>query len=65
MKNRREEYEKKQAELVERCRICTMYNSPTPECCDFSCSTGRRLRWLETEFADITGWSHGKWRKEV
>lgn len=66
MKTRREVYERKQNELLERCRICTSYNSPTPECCDYGCITGKQLRRLETEYADVTGWGHEKiWKKEV
>ena len=66
METRKQTYERKQNELLERCRICTGYNSPTPECCDYGCSTGKKLRWLEVEYADVTGWNHqGNWKKEV
>lgn len=65
MKERKEAYERKQKELLAKCAHCTAYNSPTPECCE-NCSTGKRLRWLESEYSDVTGWSHSKmWKKEV
>lgn len=66
MKTRKEVYECKQNELLERCRVCNSYNSHTPEYCDYSCSTGKQLRRLETEYADATGWGHNEiWKKEV
>lgn len=65
MEKRKKEYERKQEVLLERCRICNSYNSPTPECCNY-CSTGKKLRWLESEYSDVTGWKHEKvWKKEV
>lgn len=66
MEKRKEAYERKQNELLERCRICRSYNSPTPECCDYHCNTGKKLRWLEAEYSDVTGWNHENvWKKEV
>lgn len=65
MKERKEAYEKRRNELLERCRHCTAFNSPTPECCE-CCNTGEKLRWLEAEYSDVTGWKHGRmWKKEV
>ncbi|MBP3596365.1 MAG: hypothetical protein J6J60_03040 [Clostridia bacterium] len=52
MKTRKETYEQKQNELLERCRVCCSYNSPPPECCEF-CGTGKELILLETAYADV------------
>lgn len=66
MDTRREAYERKRKQLLEWCGLCTTYNSPTPECCEYSCSTGKKLRQIEIEYADVTGWGHDKtWKKEV
>ena len=60
---RKEEYEKKRKQLEEVCVKCRKINKnfpPTAERCN-SCRTGNRLRWLQTEYADVTGWSHSIW----
>lgn len=36
------------------------YFKPSADCCD-ECTIGRRLRFLEAEYSDVTGWSHSKW----
>lgn len=58
--SRKEAYERRKSELLKRCESCRKTQKPTPERCD-SCTTGKRLRWLETEYSDVTGWSHKKW----
>jgi len=60
MENRKEEYEKRKKELLKRCESCRKTQTRTPERCG-SCTNGKRLRWLETEYSDVTGWSHKKW----
>lgn len=65
MSKRKEDYEKLRDELTKKCVICRSHNSPTIECCDYSCSTGKKLRWLETEYSDVTGWGHKAWNKEA
>lgn len=60
---RAEEYEKKRKQLEEICIKCRKDNKifpPTAERCN-SCRTGNKLRWLQTEYADVTGWSHKLW----
>ena len=54
---RREAYERKRQEILKNCEGCRMQSA---ERCT-SCTFGKRLRWLEAEYADVTGWSHGKW----
>ena len=65
MKERLAAYKEKQEELKAICIKCRKENRifpPTIERCD-SCTTGKRRRWLETEYADVTGWSHSIWNK--
>lgn len=59
--NREEEYEKKRRVLEEKCIECCRKSMPTIERCAYGCTIGRRLRRLETEYSDVTGWSHKKW----
>lgn len=61
---RKESYEKKRSETSKRCITCrkSLY-PPTPERCE-ECTTGRRLRMLEAEYSDVTGWSHDKWKTQ-
>lgn len=61
MENRREIYDRKTNELAKRCEICRKGRfPPSAERCD-ECTTGRKMRMLEVEYADVTGWSHEKW----
>jgi len=63
MSTRKEQYEKKREELNAICTRCRKQNSafpPTIERCE-ACSTGKKLRWIETEYSDVTGFSHKKW----
>ena len=53
-------YEKRKKELEKRCNGCKVR---TFERCD-SCTTGKRLRWLQTEYSDVTGWSHNLWQNK-
>ena len=66
IEERKAAYEKKREELNKRCDICRKQNrifKPTAERCS-SCTVGQRLRWLQTEYSDVTGWSHEKtWNK--
>ena len=55
--DRRATYEAKREEAQKPCAKCTMRN---PERCTW-CTFGRRLRALEAEYSDVTGWSHSKW----
>ena len=60
--NRQENYEKKREELEVQCAKCrTSTFMPTSERCDYGCTIGRKLRMLEAEYSDVTGWSHNKW----
>lgn len=64
MSTRKEQYEKKREELSKICVRCRNQNQtfpPTADRCD-SCRTGKKLRWLETEYSDITGFSHKTWQ---
>ena len=56
---RKANYEKRYQELIMRCRNC---NTCNPERCE-SCTTGKRLRWLESEFSDVTRCGHSNWNK--
>ena len=58
---RRETYERRKAELQKNCERCKKTQHPTHERCDYGCTTGKKLRWLETEYSDVTGWSHKSW----
>ena len=62
-KDRKEKYERRREELLKQCEICRKTQKPTYERCNYGCTTGKRLRWLETEYSDVTGWSHEKWGK--
>lgn len=62
---RRETYERRKAELEKNCERCRkLQQHPTPERCDYGCTIGKKLRWLETEFSDVTGWSHKNWQNQ-
>lgn len=56
-KAHKEAYEREVAEIEKNCEGCTMRS---PERCDW-CTHGRRRRLVEAKYADVTGWSHGKW----
>ena len=58
---RKEQYERKRTQLMERCGNCRKISAPSWDRCNYHCSTGATLRRLETEYSDITGWSHDKW----
>ncbi len=61
MESRKNAYDRKTKELSERCMVCRSgVFKPSIERCE-ECTTGRRMRMLETEYADVTGWSHTKW----
>lgn len=61
MASRKEQYENKRKEISAQCTKCRGRKYPPPlERCE-ECTTGRRLRMLETEYSDVTGWSHSKW----
>lgn len=61
MESRRETYNRKVSELSKRCTECRKGAfKPSPERCE-ECTTGRKMRMLEAEYADVTGWSHTKW----
>lgn len=36
-------------------------DNPSPERCG-ACNVGKRMRWLESEASQITGWSHTYWK---
>lgn len=55
---RKEAYERKREELLKHCAICRTRQIPTPDHCEYGCTTGRKLRYLESEYADVTGWYH-------
>ena len=55
---RKEAYLRKQEELKKRCIGCMMKSA---ERCE-DCIIGLRLRWIETEYADVTGFSHEIWK---
>lgn len=59
---RKAAYERKQAEMLERCKRCMKNGQPSTERCTYHCDNGKRLRWLEAEYSDVTGWSHQNWR---
>ena len=56
---RKQEYERKRENLIANCKKCNLCSI---ERCD-ECIIGKRLRWLESEYSDITGWTHKKWKK--
>lgn len=55
---RKKAYLQKQEELKTRCYAC---KTCSIERCD-TCIVGLRLRWLETEYADVTGFTHDEWK---
>ena len=57
--NRKATYEKRKQELQKHCANCKTRSLVR---CD-SCIWGQRLRWLETEYSDVTGWSHKLWKE--
>lgn len=63
MSTREERFEKKRTELMVHCNRCRSRKyKPSIEQCD-ECSIGRKIRMLEVEYSDVTGWSHSKWKK--
>ena len=54
---RKESYQRKKKELEKICNKCKMCS--IERCND--CTTGRRFRYLEIEYSDVTGWSHDYW----
>ena len=63
MKKHTEAQKRKQNELLNKCEICTGYNSPTAECCDNCCCVGKELRQLEEQYSSNE--SKGNAKKEV
>lgn len=64
LQQRKERYETRRAEHTKRCEMCR--KSPFPpsiERCE-ECTTGRKLRMLEVEYSDVTGWSHKIWNQD-
>ncbi len=59
--DRKETYEKRRKELEEKCKRCHKQSNPSWDRCHYHCSIGRKIRMLEAEYADITGWSHNTW----
>lgn len=61
---RREVYDRKKDALLKTCDACRARSGmPTIDHCNYGCTTGRRLRYLETEYSDVTGWDHESWNK--
>ena len=61
MEDRKDIYNRRVKEISQKCKSCRSGKfPPSPERCE-ECSVGRRLRWLETEYSDVTGWGHAKW----
>ncbi len=63
-RTRKEQYEEKRDELLKICEKCRK-NTKTPpsiDRCNYHCSTGTRLRMLEAEYKDVTGWGHDSWK---
>ena len=58
--DRKATYEAKREEVQKQCNKCIMIS---PERCNW-CTIGRKLRALEAEYSDVTGWSHAKWQKK-
>ena len=64
LEKRKKFFEIRREELTMECKRCvTALGMPTVDHCNHGCGTGYRLRMLEVEFADITGWSHEHWGK--
>lgn len=55
---RKDVYSRKRDAISVKCKSCTMRSY---ERCD-ACIVGQRLRWLETEYSDVTGFSHDAWK---
>ena len=64
LEQRRADYERKCAEHNSRCETCIKQSSfpITAERCG-ECTICRKLRMLEVEYSDVTGWSHETWKK--
>jgi len=58
---RREQYNSRYCPLIQHCITCQKIYKVSVERCNYHCIIGMRLRWLETEFSDVTGCSHRKW----
>lgn len=58
-KKRKEQYEERRKELEKHCTGCKTRSS---ERCNW-CTWGKKLRWLQTEYSDVTGWSHKLWNQ--
>lgn len=61
---RRKQYERKVVALEKNCETCRKTQNPTIDRCNYHCSIGRKLRMLEAEYSDVTGWSHNHWKEE-
>ena len=59
LEERKAAYEQRRAELEKHCNGC---RTRSVERCD-SCTWGKKLRWLQTEYSDVTGWSHSLWKR--
>lgn len=61
---REEQYEEKRKKLEKRCQKCkeTSLIPPSYDRCDYHCTIGRKIRYLESEYSDVTGWSHENWK---
>lgn len=59
MEERKKAYERRQSSIKTKCSKC---NNISYDRCN-SCIIGKRLRWLEAEYSDVTGWSHERWGK--
>ena len=59
---RKAAYQRRQEPLEARCKRCREISSPSIDRCNYHCDNGRRLRMLEVEFSDVTGWSHDNWK---
>lgn len=59
---RQESYNEKRKKLSKRCEDCRKsIFPPTSERCN-ECTIGRKLRMLEVEYSDVTGWTHNIWK---
>lgn len=61
-----EKFRAKQEAILEQCEICRSQNRhfpPTTERC-YHCHNGQRMRYLENEYSDVTGWSHEQWQEQ-
>lgn len=62
---RRKIFERKKADLSKTCDVCRKRSGmPTIDHCNYGCTIGRKLRMLEAEYSDVTGWSHELWKSE-